>query len=222
MKLPLTPDVAALMFETRALRLPTAPRPAQPDRVLRNPMVNEHQVRAAAGLTLVLATVAFGYAYFDQRYLGLQLVSAFFLAEYVLRIRVGITRSPVGLLAGWLTRRHPPEWVSAEPKALAWTLGLALAGAMTVATNAGVRGWLPKSLCLVCLVLMWLEAALGRCLGCEIHGFLLRRGWIEKNAAYEVCARVASDVRTDPAKEPASRMSRLPTPAAAPPSPRGA
>jgi hypothetical protein len=87
-----------------------------------------------------------------------------------------------------MTRRQPPDWVSAKPKRFAWTLGLAMAGAMTVITNTGIRGWLPRSICLVCLTLMWLESALGLCLGCEIHGQLVRRGCAHKDEAFEICA----------------------------------
>ena len=50
--------------------------------------------------------------------------------------------------------------------------------AMMVITNSGIRGALPLTICLICLTLMWLEAVLGLCLGCEIHGLLVRRGWV--------------------------------------------
>jgi hypothetical protein len=161
---------------------------------VRAPVVNEHQVRAAAGTTMVLAAVAFAYAYFEHLYWGLQVVSSFFFVEFLVRVSAGISRSPVGLAAGWMTRRQPPDWVSAKPKRFAWTLGLVMAGAMTVITNAGIRGWLPRSICLVCLTLMWLESALGLCLGCEIHGQLVRRGWARKDEAFEICAHGACDV----------------------------
>ena len=158
------------------------------------PVVNEHQVRAAAGITMVLGAVAFSYAYFEHRYLGLQVVSTFFFAEFLVRVTAGIARSPVGLLAGRMTRRQPPDWVSAKPKRFAWTLGVTMSGAMMVITNVGIRGWLPRSICLVCLTLMWLESALGLCLGCEIHGQLVRRGWVQKDEAFEICAHGACDV----------------------------
>ena len=152
-------------------------------------------MRAAAGTTMVLAALAFAYAYFEHRYWGLQVVSAFFVVEFLVRVTSGISYSPVGRLAGWMTRRQAPEWVSAKPKRFAWTLGLVMAGSMAVITNAGIRGWLPRSICLVCLTLMWLESALGLCLGCEIHGLLVRRGWVSKDEAYEICAHGACDVR---------------------------
>ena len=143
---------------------------------------------------MAIGAVAFAYAYFEHRYWGLQVVASFLFVEFLVRVTAGISRSPVGLLAGWMTRRQPPDWVSAKPKRFAWTLGLALTGAMTIITNDGIRGWLPRSICLVCLALMWLESVLGLCLGCEIHGLLVRRGWARKDEAYEICAHGACDV----------------------------
>jgi hypothetical protein len=142
---------------------------------------------------MVAGAVAFAYAYFDKHYLPLQVVAPFFLVEFALRLTVGLRYSPTGVVAGLLTRRHPPDWVSARPKRFAWTLGLALAGAMTVITNSGIRGTLPRTICLICLTLMWLESVLGLCLGCEIHAALVRRGWIQKDADYEACAHGVCD-----------------------------
>ncbi len=152
---------------------------------------DEGHVRAAAGLTLALGAVAFGYAYFAQIYAPIQIVTTLFFFEFLIRVTLGIRYSPVGMIAQWLTRRQPPQWVSAKPKQFAWTLGLVMSLAMMILTNSGIRGPLPLTICLICLTLMWLEAVLGLCLGCEIHRFLVRRGWAERDEAYEICANGA-------------------------------
>lgn len=77
---------------------------------------------------------------------------------------------------------------NATPKRFAWTLGLTMALAMTVITNSGIRGYLPRTICLICLTLMWLESALGLCVGCKIYGLLVRRGWIALGTGDESCA----------------------------------
>ena len=100
----------------------------------------------------------------------------------------------MGVVAGALTRRLPPEWVSAKPKRFAWTMALGLSFSMMIITNSGIRGLLPRSICLVCLVLMWSESVLGLCIGCELHAFLVRRGWTEKDPAFEVCAHGVCEV----------------------------
>lgn len=158
---------------------------------------DEREVRAAAGLTLVLGAVAFVYALFAKQYLPIKLVTAFFVLEFAVRVAIGLQYSPLGQVARALTWRQSAQWVSAQPKRFAWSLGLVLSLVMTVVTNADVRGTLPMTICLICLTLMWLEAVLGLCLGCEIHGVLRRRGWIARDDAYEVCSSgaCASDDR---------------------------
>lgn len=155
---------------------------------LRAAVFNENEVRAAAGLTMVIGAVAFSYAYFNKQYVPLQVVTSFFSVGFLIRVTVGLRFSPVGVVARVMTLRQPPQWVSAKPKRFAWTLGLAMAFAMTIITNSGVRGMLPRTMCGICLTPMWLESALGLCLGCQIYALMVRRGWRGKDAAIEVCA----------------------------------
>ena len=158
-------------------------------RELQAGVVNENEVRAAAGITLVMGAVAFSYAYFTHLYIPLQAVASFFFVEFLIRVTAGIHRSPTGIVAHAITRRHPPQWVSAKPKRFAWTLALALGFAMTIITNGAIaRPYLPRTLCLICLTLMWMETAIGLCLGCEIYSLLVRRGWTAKDPDVEVCA----------------------------------
>lgn len=150
-------------------------------------VVNEHQARAAAGITMALGAVAFVYANFDKVFWPIRTVSAFFVLDFGIRVADRLERSPSGLVAGWMARRHAPQWVSTKPKRFAWTLGLVMALGMTVITNSGIHGPLPRTICLICLTLMWLEAVLGLCLGCEIYGLMVRRGWRTPDDAFEIC-----------------------------------
>lgn len=171
---------------------------------LRAAVFNENEVRAAAGLTMALGAVAFFLALLDQQYVPLQVVTTLFFVEFVIRMTVGLQYSPMGLLARALTYRQPPEWVSAKPKRFAWSLGVALSFSMMVITNSGITGALPATICLICLTLMWTESVLGVCLGCELHGFLVRRGWTKKDDEYEVCSNGACALPARPAAAPAA------------------
>jgi hypothetical protein len=163
-------------------------------KAVRAPVFNEHEVRAAAGITMALGAVAFVYASFAQQHVPIKIVTTFFFVEFLIRVTVGLTYSPIGIVARWLMHRQEPLWVSAKPKRFAWALGLILALATTIITNSNIRGALPGTICLTCLALMWMEAALGLCLGCEIYGLLVRRGWATKDAAFEVCAHGACEI----------------------------
>jgi hypothetical protein len=154
-------------------------------------VVNEHQARAAAGITMALGAAAFVSANFDKLFWPIRIVSSFFVIDFLVRVTAGLERSPSGLVAGWMTRRQAPQWVSAKPKRFAWTLGLVMALAMTVTTNFRIHGPLPRTICLICLALMWMEAVLGLCLGCEIYGVMVRHGWRAADDAFEVCANGA-------------------------------
>jgi len=157
-------------------------------------VVDENQARVAAGLTLAVGAIAFVYANFDKLFWPIRAVSAFFFVDFAIRVTAGLERSPAGLVAGWMTRRQAPQWVSARPKRFAWTLGLGMALAMTLITNSGIHGGLPRTICLICLTLMWLEAVLGLCLGCEMYAFMVRRGWRATDPAFEICPNGACAV----------------------------
>lgn len=157
-------------------------------RALRAPVFNEVEVRAAAGLTMVIGAVAFSYAYFEHEYVPLKVVTSFFFTDFAIRVTAGLQYSPTGLLSRAMTRMRPPEWVSAKPKRFAWTLGMMIAGAMTGITNVNIHGWLPRSLCLLCLTLMWMESVLGFCLGCKIYALMVARGLRGRDDEIELCA----------------------------------
>jgi hypothetical protein len=163
---------------------------------------NENEVRAAAGLTMVLGAIAFVYAFFDKVYEPIQIVTTFFFVEFLIRVTLGLRYSPIGVVSRLLTRRYPPEWVSAKPKRFAWSIGVGMSFAMMIITNSGIRGLLPMSICLLCLALMWLESVLGLCVGCELYAFGVRRGWRAPDEAFEVCSHGVCQIV--PRKEAAS------------------
>src|SRR3954471_1559460 len=132
----------------------------------RTTMVNENEVRIAAGLTMAIGAYAFCQAYFEQQYGPLRIVTTYLFLDFTVRVLVGLRFTPVGQLARLLARGRTPEWVSTRPKNFAWTMGIGMGFAMMVITNGGVHGWIPRIGCLICLTLMWLESAAGLCLGC--------------------------------------------------------
>jgi hypothetical protein len=162
--------------------------PTEDGAVYHSGVFNEVQVRAAAGITMALGAYAFIYANWGKYWVPIKFVTTFFFIDFLIRVAAGLQYSPVGIVSGWLTRRRPPEWVSAKPKRFAWSLGLVLSLAMTIITNSNIHGLLPRTVCLVCLALMWLESVLGLCLGCELYAFMVRKGWRAPDEDYEVCA----------------------------------
>jgi hypothetical protein len=171
-------------------------------KVPRAAVVDEHRARAAAGITMAVGATAFAYANFDKLFWPIKAVSTLFAIDFLLRVTVGLERSPSGVAAGWIARRPTPQWVSAKPKNFAWTMGLAMAVTMAVITNSGVHGAVPRTVCLLCLTLMWMEAVLGLCVGCEIYGVMVRRGWRAPDDAFEICAGRACEVDVTGTRHP--------------------
>jgi len=161
-------------------------------------LVDDNQVRAAAGVTMALGAVAFAYANFEHTFWLIRTVTPLFALDFLIRVTAGLERSPAGMLAGWMTRHRAPQWASARPKVFAWSLGLGMTGAMAAITNDGIHGALPRSICIVCLSLMWSEAVLGFCLGCAIYGWLARRGLLPNDDGTVVCASGACARRDAP------------------------
>jgi hypothetical protein len=163
-------------------------------RAVHAPVFDENQVRAAAGITLALGSVAFVYANFEKVFGPIKVVTAFFFIDFLIRATVGLRYSPVGMVARLLVRRLEPQWTSAKPKRFAWTLGLVMSLSMMIITNSNVHGTLPRTICLICLALMWMESVLSLCLGCEIYAFLVRRGWRQRDESFEICVGGACDI----------------------------
>lgn len=161
---------------------------------------NENQVRAAAGITMAAGTYAFVYAYFDKEFVPIKVVTIFFFVDFLIRVFGSLAYSPSGFVGRLLVSGRPPEWVSPEPKRFAWSIGLVLSFAMMVITNSGITGVLPRTICLICVTLMWLESVLGFCVGCQLYALGVRRGWVQKDEDI-VCAGGVCDVPAPAAVE---------------------
>jgi len=73
------------------------------------------------------------------------------------------------VLGTLITRPQRPEWVDANSKRLAWGLGLGMALAGCLALGwLGLPAVIAQSVCGVCLSLLYIEAAFGICVGCEL------------------------------------------------------
>src|SRR5262249_1932368 len=143
---------------------------------------------------MALGAVAFAYANFGHLFWPIRATSSLLVVDFALRLALGLERSPTGVLARWATRGRRPEWVSVRPKRFAWSLGLAMAAMLAALPNGGVPGPLPRAICLTCLALMWLEAVLGLCLGCQLYRLAVQRGWRRAGQDDVVCADGACDV----------------------------
>lgn len=139
------------------------------------PVLNEREVRAAAGILFFFAMIAFMNAWLMGNFRITRIFVIAFLIDFAIRILVNPRYSPSIILGRFAVRKQAPEYVGAAQKRFAWSIGLALALAMLflVVINK-VIGPLNLIVCATCLTLLFFEAAFGICLACRIYRLFFR------------------------------------------------
>ena len=139
------------------------------------PVFNERAVRAAAGLLFLLGFSGWMTAVLTGDAGLLRAFGMVFLVDMALRLTVSHRVAPSMALGGLLVRWQRPEWVGASQKRFAWWLGFGIAffGCLGFGWLGFPLTWM-LVLCAVCLGLLFLEAAMGICVGCEIQRLFSR------------------------------------------------
>jgi len=141
----------------------------------RIPVLNEREIRAAAGMLFVLMFAAIAGAVLQGNFVLLKYAIAVFLPDMLIRVLVGPRYAPTLILGRLIVRNQVPEYVGARQKRFAWILGVALASVMFVLVNV-LNTYSPISgiICLLCLVFLFCETAFGICIGCKLHALVSR------------------------------------------------
>lgn len=134
------------------------------------PVFNERAVRASAGLLFLVGFAAWMAAFYTGDFQPMRAFGALFLIEMMVRLTLSHRFAPAMAIGALMVRWQRPEWVGAPQKRFAWWLGFGLASVGCLGF-----GWLGfpaiwmLTLCGLCLVLLFLEAAMGICVGCELQ-----------------------------------------------------
>ncbi len=139
------------------------------------PVLNEREIRAAAGLLFLLMFVAIQIVVFNGDFLVLKYAIIIFLADMLVRVLISPRFSPTLILGRMIVRKQTPEYVGARQKKFAWKIGIALAVIMFVLivvmnTYSPITGLI----CLICLIFLFFESAFGICLGCKFYPLLFK------------------------------------------------
>lgn len=135
------------------------------------PVLNEREVRAAAGILFLLMFISIQLVIFNGDFLLLKYAITIFLSDLVIRVFVNPKFSPSLIMGGLIVKNQTPEYVGAPQKKFAWMIGVVLASAMfillvVVNTYSPITG----IICLICLMFLFFETAFGICLGCKFYG----------------------------------------------------
>jgi hypothetical protein len=134
------------------------------------PVFNERIVRASAGLLFLVGIVALMIAALTGNVMVLQGFAFIFMIDMMFRLFVSTRFTPSMLLGALMVYRQRPEWVGAEQKRLAWSLGLGLSFVSCVAMGYfGIDPTATLLLCGLCVGVLFLETAFGICVGCSLY-----------------------------------------------------
>jgi hypothetical protein len=140
------------------------------------PVLNEREVRAAAGILFFFALVSFLNSWLMGNFRLTQIFVIAFLIDFTIRIFINPKYSPSMILGRFAVRKQVPEWAGAPQKHFAWAVGWTLAVLMfyLIVLN-NVIGPINLIVCATCLTLMFFESAFGICLACKVYNVFSRQ-----------------------------------------------
>lgn len=140
------------------------------------PVLNEREVRAAAGILFFFALVSFMNSWLMGNFRLTQIFVIAFLIDFSIRIFINPRFAPSMILGRFAVRKQQPEWAGAPQKRFAWAIGWTLAVVMfyLIVLN-NVIGPINLIVCATCLTLMFFESAFGICLACLIYNAFTRQ-----------------------------------------------
>lgn len=136
------------------------------------PVLNEREIRGAAGILFVLMIISFMMIMFKADFLLIKYFITVFMLDMAIRVFINPKYSPSLIVARFMVRKQTPQYVGAAQKRFAWIIGLTLSSAMfihMIIFNA--YGPINGISCLICMILMFFEVAFGICIGCKVYAF---------------------------------------------------
>lgn len=139
------------------------------------PVLNEREIRAAAGIIFLLMFIAIQRAGSAGDFLLLKYAVIAFLIDMLIRVFINPKFAPTLIIGRFIVRNQTPEYVGARQKKFAWKIGVALAVTMFVLINI-MNTFSPITglICFICLIFLFFESVFGICLGCKIYPWFFK------------------------------------------------
>jgi len=131
-------------------------------------VLNEREARAGAGILFAIGILSLMNAVALGHIIVTKVFISFFTLDFLIRA-IQPRYSPSLLLGRFFVQNQRPEYVGATQKRFAWGLGLMLALPMFYLLVIDFQPNPIKVLvCILCLILLFLESAFSICLGCKL------------------------------------------------------
>jgi len=139
------------------------------------PVLNEREIRAAAGLLFLMMFISVMFVIFTENFLLLKYAVTIFLTDILIRVFINPKFAPTLIIGRLIVRNQVPEYVGAAQKKFAWIVGVVLAVTFFIFTVV-VNSYSPITglVCLTCLVFLFFESAFGICLGCKLYSLFYK------------------------------------------------
>jgi len=138
------------------------------------PVLNEREIRAAAGLLFLVIFMALMLIAFKNDFLLAKYAVTVFLTDFIIRVFVSPRYAPSLIIGRLIVSNQVPEYVGAQQKKFAWTIGVLLSGTMFLFMVV-INSYSPITglICLMCLIFLFFESAFGICLACKAYAFFM-------------------------------------------------
>ncbi len=139
------------------------------------PVLNEREIRAAAGLLFLMMFISILKVIFQGDFLLLKYASTIFLTDILIRVFINPKFSPSLIIGRLIVRNQVPEYVGAKQKKFAWIIGVVLATTIFIHLVI-VNAYSPITglICFICLIFLFFETAFGICLGCKFYSIFYK------------------------------------------------
>ena len=166
-------------------------------------VLNEREIRAAAGILFLATFISLMFILFKNNFLPIKYVLTLFLTDFIIRVFINPKFSPTLILGRLIVSNQSPEYVGAQQKKFAWTIGVALSATMFIFIVI-VNSYSPITgiICFICLLFLFFESAFGICLGCKFYPLFFKEK--PQKCAGEIC-----DVRSKQDIQKTSRVQLL-------------
>jgi len=139
------------------------------------PVLNEREIRAAAGILFLLMLISILTVIFKSDFLMLKYAVTVFLTDMAVRVFVNPKYSPSLIIGRLIVRSQVPEYVGAPQKKFAWIIGVVLATTIfTLLVVVNSFSPITGIICLICLMFLFFETAFGICLGCKFYSMFYK------------------------------------------------
>lgn len=161
-------------------------------------VVDERRMRASAGIMFLLGLIASINGFMLQWFAVIPYFAGFLVLNFIIGLFINPKYSPTILIAWLFVRKQSPLPIGAVQKKFAWSLGLALSTTiffLSILLLKDTTYFEPVCmLCIICLILLYLETAFGICVGCKLYFLAVRLKLLKKPIEKPNCMGDACEV----------------------------